>query len=170
MENIADGEVRWPLSKSRKPIAILLNKETKKMEIPIENYVLIKRFSSKEGKQRINAGVLLQTFVKSNSIAIENHVNYIYKIKGKIAEDEAYGLTTLLNSRLYNQYFQVSNGSTQVNASEIRNLPFPSIKTIREIGKAVSVLKNGDRKSKEDIVISKLSIGGELSKTLSENN
>mgnify|MGYP003826560699 CR=1 FL=1 len=99
------------------------------------NYVLIKRFSSKEGRRRLNAGALLKDMIDSYYIALENHVNYIYRIEGELTEHEAYGITAILNSKIYNIYFQIINGSTQVNASELLELPLPSIEKIRSIGK-----------------------------------
>jgi adenine-specific DNA-methyltransferase len=135
MENIIDGKVIWPLANSRKAKAVRVLESTKQLTIPNSNYVMIKRFSTKEGKRRINAGVLLGRWLGVKSLSIENHVNYIYKIGGELTEDEAYGLRQLLNSNLYNRYFQMSNGSTQVDALAINNIPLPSLDVIATIGR-----------------------------------
>ena len=58
---------------------------------------------------------------------------------------EAYGLSAILNSTIYDRYFQIINGSTQVNASEIMNFPFPDIEKIRLIGRLV-------RENKDSVV------------------
>ena len=134
MENIRDVKVIWPLENKGKARAVSVENKTERLTIPKGNYVLIKRFSTKEGKNRINAGVLLKKWLNAKSISVENHVNYICKIKGKMTENEAYGLCEILNSRLYNLYFQISNGSTQVDASEINRIPLPSLDLITKIG------------------------------------
>ena len=156
MQNIKNGEVKWPILLKKKPIGIKNKKELSRLLITKGNYVLIKRFSTKEGKRRINAGVLLETSLNSDYVGIENHVNYIHKIDKKLTEDEAYGLTALLNSRLYNRYFQISNGNTQVNASEINNIPFPPIEKIRSIG--ILVRKNKKKDEVEETILKKLNI------------
>jgi adenine-specific DNA-methyltransferase len=135
MENIIDGKVVWPLANSRKAKAVCVLESTKQLMIPNSNYVMIKRFSTKEGKRRINAGVLLGHWLRVKCLSIENHVNYIYKIGGKMTEDEAYGLRKLLNSNVYNRYLAMSNGSTQVDASAINNIPLPSLDVIATIGR-----------------------------------
>ena len=134
MENIKDGKVIWPLMSSRKARAVRVLESRKQLTIPNGNYVMIKRFSSKEGKRRVNAGVLLRRWLDVKCLSIENHVNYIHKVGGEMTEDEAYGLTEILNSNLYNCYFQMSNGSTQVDASSLNNIPMPSLDVIAKIG------------------------------------
>lgn len=135
MENIRNGKVIWPCSVRNKPMAIQNRQGVEKLLIPNNNYVLIKRFSSKEGRRRIYAGVLLKKSLNSDYIGIENHVNYIYKQKGRLTQDEANGLATLLNSKLYNKFFQMQNGNTQVSASEISNIPLPPMEKIILVGR-----------------------------------
>jgi len=79
MHNIINGSIKWPIEKNNKPVAIGKSKKSEGVLIPNRNYVLVKRFSSKEGKQRINAGIHLKTLFNSDVVGIENHVNYIYK-------------------------------------------------------------------------------------------
>jgi len=54
-----------------------------------------------------------------------------------MTEAETVGLSALLNSGLIDRYFRISNGNTQVNATELRALPLPSLSVICEIGKTV---------------------------------
>jgi len=165
MHNLVDGMIKWPLKNNDIPIGLKMTKESVKILKPNKNYVLIKRFSTKEGKQRINAGIYLKNCLNSDFIGIENHVNYLYKNGGELTIDEAYGISTLLNSKLYNQYFQITNGSTQVNVSEIRNFPFPSLEIIREIGTLTRNLKLTNLK-KESIIINTLKIEEKISSEL----
>jgi len=158
MHNIIAGMVKWPIEKNNKPTGVKKTEKSEKILVPNKNYVLIKRFSTKEGKQRINAGVYLSSILNSELIGIENHVNYIYKIDGELTVNEAYGIATLLNSRLYNKYFQITNGSTQVNATELRNLPLPSIKKIRKIGRLVKMRIRNDVIENEKTIADEINI------------
>lgn len=158
MQNIVNGKVIWPTSENGKPTAIEDKDGSKKVLIVNENYVLIKRFSSKEGKQRISAGVLLKEYLASDYVGIENHVNYIYKVDGKLTENEAYGITGLLNSKLYNKYFQIMNGSTQVNAADIYRIPLPSLEKIRLIGRLLCNTEKSGRSENEELILKELNI------------
>ena len=152
MHNIQNMDVVWPVEKKKKEPAIILEENTAPLLVPVKNYVLVKRFSSKEQKRRLYAGVLLKSKFKFDKVGIENHLNYIYKYHGVLSIDEAYGIAGLLNSSLMDIFFRMLNGSTQVNAVDIDNLPLPSLEKIKEIG--------------ESIIIKKLSIGLELDKII----
>ncbi|MDY6970344.1 MAG: Eco57I restriction-modification methylase domain-containing protein [Spirochaetota bacterium] len=152
MQNIVSGKIIWPISIKDKQIAIINEGLAKKILVPKGNYVLIKRLSSKEGKNRIVSGVLTKKSLDFDFIGIENHMNYIWKYKGSSSADELYGISALLNSKLFNRYFQIINGSTQVNASEIRKIPFPSIRKIKIIGKLVRSSGKEDQYRLERII------------------
>jgi adenine-specific DNA-methyltransferase len=170
MENITDGKVVWPLAKSPKAKAVRVLESTKQLTIPNSNYVMIKRFSTNEGKRRINAGVLLGRWLRVKFLSIENHVNYIYKIGGELTEDEAYGLRQLLNSNLYNRYFQMSNGSTQVDALAINSIPLPSLDVIATIGRLARRVGIEENLEGERLAMTTLGISTEvLDRLLDEN-
>jgi adenine-specific DNA-methyltransferase len=48
-----------------------------------------------------------------------------------------FGLAALLNTTFFDIFFRSFSGSTQVNASDIKNLPCPNLKKIQSIGKVV---------------------------------
>ena len=52
-------------------------------------------------------------------------------------EELAYGLSALLNSTFLDRYFRISNGNTQVSATELRAMPLPAERDIRSIGAEV---------------------------------
>jgi adenine-specific DNA-methyltransferase len=52
-----------------------------------------------------------------------------------MSHDEARGLARVLSSREYDDYFRICNGNTQVGASEIRELPLPSLENIVRLGR-----------------------------------
>ena len=45
-----------------------------------------------------------------------------------------YGLYVLFNSTVYDQYYRILNGSTQVNSTEMNQLPVPPIEEIERMG------------------------------------
>jgi adenine-specific DNA-methyltransferase len=47
------------------------------------------------------------------------------------------GIAALLNTKLLDNYFRSLNGNTQVNATDIRNMPFPDRITISKLGEIV---------------------------------
>jgi len=136
MHNIKDIDVEWSIKKNGKAKAIEINPESKNLVIPTRNYVVLKRFTSKEQKKRVHAAVLnADNFSDFEYIGLENHLNYIHKNRSLMTLDEAYGITALLNTRIIDQYFRALNGNTQVNAIDIRSLSLPDYDKIIEIGK-----------------------------------
>ena len=101
------------------------------------NYLFIKRFSSKEENRRVQPAIFLKNqFNNYDFISTENHINYICTSdNSEIQEDLLYGLYVLYNSTLYDQYYRILNGSTQVNATEINNIPIPNENEIKKMGK-----------------------------------
>lgn len=127
-------EIDWPKA-SKKPNAIVVANETKKALWPIGFYTLIRRFSSKEEKQRIFARVLNPAQFNSSVVAIENHLNVLHVNKQGLDEDLAYGLAAYLNSSYVDAYFREFNGHTQVNAGDLKSMPFPDYAILAEMGK-----------------------------------
>ncbi len=137
MHNMQEMRVVWHLPKTRKASAIQVCSGTKPLLLPVKNYVLVKRFSSKEQKRRLYASVLLESEFPYKIVGIENHVNYIHKPGANLSVSEAFGIASILNTTIIDSFFRSLNGNTQVNATDIRSLPFPDIENIRKIGKFV---------------------------------
>jgi adenine-specific DNA-methyltransferase len=133
--NVKPFTLLWPFAKNGKPKAIKRCKESLRLLIPTKNYVLLKRFSSKEERRRLTAACLLKSRFPFLYVGIENHVNYIYHADRDLTEDEAYGIAALFNSTAIDRYFRSISGSTQVNATEIRAMYFPDLETISRIGR-----------------------------------
>ncbi|MFN6181089.1 MAG: BsuBI/PstI family type II restriction endonuclease, partial [Dolichospermum sp.] len=116
-------------------IAIENNQQTQKWLIKPGWYVLIKRFSAKEEKRRIVAAVCSP--INSPALGIENHLNY-YHAKGKgMNPDLARGLTAFLNSTLFDNYFRLFSGNTQVNATDLRKIRYPSQEDLMQLGSQI---------------------------------
>ncbi|RLI97241.1 MAG: hypothetical protein DRO96_01055 [Candidatus Aenigmatarchaeota archaeon] len=154
MHNIQDMQVVWPLEKKKREHAIKSHKESKPLLLPTKNYVLIKRFSSKEQKRRLYAAVLKKSDFNFEYLGIENHLNYVFRNDGELTLEEAYGISGILNTSIMDAFFRMMNGNTQVNAVDIMNLPLPSLDNIKKIGKSI-IKKNP-------------TIGQELDKTVSD--
>lgn len=127
-QHIKNGRVVWPVGKEDEYICTdrigFLQDNT--------NYLLVKRFTAKEEKRRLQCGIYLQSdHPKYAHISTQNKVNFI---KCKTPE-LAYGLFVLMNSTIYDTYYRILNGSTQVNSTEINNMPVPDIGTIAAMGR-----------------------------------
>jgi adenine-specific DNA-methyltransferase len=118
--------VRWPRDKGRKPNAIVASDETSDLLVPSEVYVLVKRFTSKEERRRVVACIYDPHCVSAEAVGFENHLNY-YHAKGHgLPMTLAKGLAAFLNSTLVDVYFRQFNGHTQVNATDLRSLRYPT--------------------------------------------
>jgi hypothetical protein len=72
--------------------------------------------------------------VAPGEVGFENHLNY-YHCNGRgLDYDLAKGLTAFLNSTLLDEYFRQFNGHTQVNATDLRSLPYPSREQLEALG------------------------------------
>jgi adenine-specific DNA-methyltransferase len=156
--NVKAFAAPWPLGKNGKPKALKCCDGSRRLLVPAKNYVLIKRFSAKEEKRRLTAGCLLRSEFAFPLVAIENHVNYIYHAERDLTEDEVYGIAAMFNSALIDRYFRTISGNTQVNATEIRAMPFPDVKLLAKIGRRV----RRDTGEAESIVLGELGVGTAL--------
>lgn len=94
------GRVRWPAPAGKKANALADVAETQKLLLPVGNYVLVKRFSSKEERRRIVASVLEEGDLDAEQVAIENHVNVFHCRNVGLPLEMAWGLATFLNSTI----------------------------------------------------------------------
>jgi adenine-specific DNA-methyltransferase len=166
LHNVRSFAVRWPVVARGKAQGIEVSERTANILVPAKNYVLIRRFSAKEERRRMTAGVLLASSVPHGRLGIENHLNYVYRKGGELAEDEAFGLTGLFNSALIDRYFRTISGNTQVNATEIRTMPLPPLDRIVAIGRSLRAEAVPKPAEVEKIVLDELGINGSLAESL----
>lgn len=104
-----------------------------------KDYVFCKRFTAKEERRRLQCGIYLSAdFPEYSKIGTQNKINFVDRIdKGIIPEEMIYGIYALLNSTLFDQYYRILNGSTQVNSTEINSIPVPPIEMIELIGQKI---------------------------------
>ena len=126
--HIKNGRISWPMGRESEYIM------TERSGYLQENtdYLFIKRFTSKEETRRLQCGIYLKAeHSRYKYISTQNKINYI-----KCGNPEiAYGLFALLNSTLYDSYYRILNGSTQVNSTEINLMPVPSKEAIQQMGR-----------------------------------
>ena len=119
----------------KKPNAIDRNKATEKWLYPNGFYCVVRRFSSKEEKRRIVASVVdPSTFGDAPVLGLENHLNLFHENKHGLPESLARGLTVFLNTTAVDVYFRRFNGHTQVNATDLKLLKYPSREALCRLG------------------------------------
>jgi adenine-specific DNA-methyltransferase len=128
------GYIRWPKSDCRKPNAIVDSLETWRLLVPAGNYVLVKRFSAKEERRRIVACIYDTHRINARVVGFENHLNYFHTQGKGLPKKLAKGLAAFLNSTIVDTYFRQFSGHTQVNATDLRSLKYPTIGALERIG------------------------------------
>ncbi len=138
--NVTSLTALWT-GKHKKEVSFMLNKGHEKHTIKNATYVLLKRFSSKDEQRRLVAGVHLEDAHDCKFIGFGNKTNYMGLSEELLTKVEAYGLAAIFNSSFMDQYFRCISGNTQVNATEIRVMKFPSREQVKEIGQQAQNLK-----------------------------
>lgn len=131
--HLKDGRILWPVV-SKKPNSIVLDETEKcKLTFPSGFYVIVKRFSSKEEKRRIWASIVTEDDFSGRSFTAENHLNIFHCDKHGIPREIALGLYIFLNSLYLDTIFRQFSGHTQVNATDLRNLKYPTAEQLIRI-------------------------------------
>ena len=128
-----DWRVRWPVE-SKRPNAVMRTDATAKLFLPRGYYVVVKRFSAKEEKRRLVASIVTPDDFTNDEIAFENHLNVFMQSKHGLDRHTAYGLTVWLNTTWLDGKFRLFSGHTQVNATDLRNLPYPTSEQLSSMG------------------------------------
>ena len=147
-QHIQKGKVIFPIGKEDEYIVTsqsgLRQKNT--------NYLFVKRFTAKEEHRRLQCGVYLsREYPEYTEISTQNKINFICGIK-KLSECVVFGLYVIFNSTIYDCYYRILNGSTQVNSSEINGMPVPSLNIIESMGKDLIRIKDMSEESCNNIL------------------
>ena len=133
-QHIKNGRVVFPIEKDFQYITI----EKSGLIQQNKNYLLVKRFTAKEEKRRLQCGVYLSDSLSEyDRISTQNKLNYVEGINFDMSEKQVYGLFVIFNSTIYDQYYRILNGSTQVNSTEINAMPVPTLNEIEKLGSAL---------------------------------
>ena len=100
------------------------------------HYVLTRRITAKEESKRVVAQVYCSD-LPADYIGFENHLNVFHDDKRGLPKETALGLCLFLNSSLVDRYFRLISGNTQVNASDLRALPYPTLGELNRIGESI---------------------------------
>jgi adenine-specific DNA-methyltransferase len=154
MHNCLTMKLYWPFKKADKAAWILDNSKSNSKTLKNQNYIILRRFSSKDDKSKLVAAPHLAENLGFSRIGIENHLNYLYKPSGSLDSIEVYGLSVLYNSSLFDAYFRSLSGNTQVSATELNSMPLPPMEIIKKIGKQYLEL-NGNGINEIDNIVNK---------------
>jgi adenine-specific DNA-methyltransferase len=132
--HFAGGQFQWPRI-HKKPNAVKLNVASMKWLMPKGWYTITKRFSAKEERRRLVAFVVDPNALPHDFYGFENHLNVIHAGKKGISRELARGIAVFLNSTAADRAFRIFSGHTQVNATDLRAMLFPTKATLVKFGK-----------------------------------
>lgn len=138
-----NGVAEWPKPELKKPNAIHRNNDTEKWLYPNDFYCVVRRFSSKEEKRRVVASVVdPNKFPNEPLLGFENHLNVFHDDKRGLPRTLAHGLAAFLNTTAVDDHFRAFNGHTQVNATDLKQMRYPSRDALTALGEWA--LKQGE--------------------------
>ena len=133
--HLKTGKTNWPMTNSKKSNAIMQNSDTEKWLYPKGFYCVVKRFSSKEEKRRVVASLVDPNhFEDYPMLGFENHLNVFHNNKNGLPEALASGLMVYLNTTAVDEHFRRFSGHTQVNATDLKQMKYPSRKALIQLG------------------------------------
>ena len=127
--------LEWPKQGLKKPNAIQRNSATEKWLYPNGFYCVVRRFSAKEERRRIVASVVPpDIFAGASVLGFENHLNVFHERKHGLPEALARGLARYLITTAVDRSFRSFNGHTQVNATDLKIMKYPSRAVLMALG------------------------------------
>lgn len=154
LQNVRRFLVEWPIPNCGKPQYIADSVESRPLLVPNLPYVVLRRFTAKEESRRLTAAPILGGVLPGKVVGLENHLNYVHRPHGRMDDEQTIGIAAVLGSRLLDRFFRVSNGNTQVNATEVRGLPLPSPRALSTIGR--EMLRGSIRRVDTDAAIEEI--------------
>lgn len=129
--------IEWPVDNAKKPNALLNNKNTANLMVKNGTYVLTRRLTAKEEKRRIVASIYTADIADVEVVGFDNKTNYFHALGEPLEDGLAKGLWVFLNSTLVDKYFRQMNGHTQVNATDLRTLRYPTREQLLAMGEMI---------------------------------
>jgi hypothetical protein len=74
-------------------------------------------------------------FKNAPVLGLENHLNVFHANKSGLQESLVRGLAVYLNSTVVDDHFRLFSGHTQVNATDLRQMKYPSRAILSSLGK-----------------------------------
>jgi adenine-specific DNA-methyltransferase len=137
-KNFENGFIVWPKPGGKKPQAMAVLPGAEGLLVPKGTYALVKRFSSKEETRRVVAAVYDPERIAAEHVGFENHTNFYHVSGCGLPVAFAKGLVAFLNSTLVDLYFRQFSGHTQVNATDLRNMKYPTKEQLEELGARIA--------------------------------
>ena len=132
--NVRGGAVDHPKAAGKPQWFNAVRDSDANLLVPNGHYVLVKRFSAKEERRRIVAGVWMPGVNGVHPVAFDNKLNYFHMAGSGLDAEVAVGLSLWLNSGYVDKYFRTFSGHTQVNATDLREMRYPSMDILRKLG------------------------------------
>ncbi|RMG26995.1 MAG: hypothetical protein D6732_20605, partial [Methanobacteriota archaeon] len=125
-------KLNFPRKNLKKKVQFL-KKDYTKYRVPVGTYLLIRRMSTKEDNTRLICTLITkEDFPHIQYITFDNKINFI-DLNAK-SKKFALGLLYYLNSNYVDNYIRAINGSTQINSTDFKYLPFPDSMTLEKLG------------------------------------
>lgn len=142
--NVSKGKIIFPVA-TDKPQYFRQSAESKKNIIDNQNTVFLKRATAKEEARRLQPALHIADNFQYPRLSAENHLNYLVKIGDELSLCEVYGFYTIFTSEIWERYYRMLNGSTQVNSEELNSMPIPTVQTLQYIGRMAMHIWNEER-------------------------
>lgn len=139
--NLHHGRVEWPREIRKPQWFHPADDKDRALLLPEGWYSVVKRFSAKEERRRIVASIW-SPVENPGAVAFENHLNVFHSHGNGLDENLAKGITVWLNSSVIDKFFRTFSGHTQVNATDLRTLRFPTPSALRELGRSLVVAQS----------------------------
>lgn len=133
-KQISNGKITLE-NERKKPRGILRNEITQKWLYPNDYYLAMRRRTTKEETKRIVSTVIIPEEFSAEWLGFDNGLNILHINKKGLSKYLAFGLHAYMTSSLFDKYFRVFSGNTQVNATDLRVMYYPSREKLEEIGK-----------------------------------
>lgn len=138
-QHIQQGRVRFPIQREHEYVVM----GQRGLMQDNRNYLFVKRFTAKEERRRLQCGIYLaKNYPQYTKISTQNKINFVDGLCSELSECLVYGLYVIFNSTLYDAYYRILNGSTQVNSTEINAMPVPDFESIQAMGKKLMKSKD----------------------------
>ncbi|MEZ5212431.1 Eco57I restriction-modification methylase domain-containing protein [Gordonia sp. (in: high G+C Gram-positive bacteria)] len=132
--NISHGFLTHPKETGKPQWFSVTCAEDRRWLVPEGIYPLVKRFSAKEETRRLVASVWNPAEQRGGPVAFDNKLNYFHVNRKGLDADLAMGLAVWLNSEPVDRYFRTFSGHTQVNATDLRGMRWPTATVLRDLG------------------------------------
>ncbi|MFT8927516.1 MULTISPECIES: Eco57I restriction-modification methylase domain-containing protein [Bifidobacterium] len=147
-DNASSLEATHPMMGSRREQWVDAKAYERHVVLPVGSYCLVNRFSSKEQSRRVMPSLLSSTV----PFVVDNKLNYVHQGTSRntipLDRELAAGVTLWLSSSLVDNWYREVSGSTQVNATDLRELPIPPRHALLDIARRLPI---EDKPSHEDV-------------------